>query len=182
MGAVEAIRKAGNRILFTVERKVIKMIHPKVYTLPISREGEEPRKPSPTPNPSSESTGKVESVAEDQSRGQSPSPHSVFPCPVPQKATSAFDAMIPSESKGSSAVVTVTVKHPDVISKPVPELFPPTPTDLGTVTEVITKSTLTETVYEFPFTLNPSLFPGHNSFRELSDMYLHYLFLRFMFR
>lgn len=78
----------------------------------------------------------------------SPSPHLVFPCPKPYKGISNFDAMIPSEVKNPSAqVVTVTIKQPDTVTTRVPDIFPPAPTDLGTVTEVITKSTLTETVF-----------------------------------
>jgi len=76
-----------------------------------------------------------------------PSPNLVFPCPKPYKGISSFDAMIPSEVKAPSAVVTVTIKQPDAVSERVPDIFLPAPTDLGTVTETITKSTLTETVF-----------------------------------
>ena len=148
MGAVDAIRKAGNRIVFTVERKAVKLIQPRVFTLPITHEGEvQKRTVSPSPRnsplpPKADDT--TEQEGSESVQGPSPSPNLVFPCPKPYKG---FDAMIPSEVKGNSAVVTVTVKHPDTVSKPVPELFPPTPTDIGTVTETITKSTLTETVF-----------------------------------
>lgn len=144
---MDAIRKAGNRILFTVERKGMKLVHPKVYTLPISREDD--GKENVSRGSTSKKMESVDGPADTEGRGQtpSPSPNLIFPCPKPYKGVSEFDDMIPSESKGTSAVVTVTVKHPDVVSKPVPELFPPSPTDLGTVTEVITKSTLTETVF-----------------------------------
>jgi protein scribble len=147
MGAVDAIRKAGNRIIFTIERKVLKLSQPKVFTLPIKREDESGstlRTSSPSPQNSPLPKAEEQEQRPDSAQGPSPSPNLVFPCPRPYKG---FDSMIPSENKAASAVVTVTVKHPDTVSKPVPELFPPTPTDLGTVTETITKSTLTETVF-----------------------------------
>lgn len=117
MAAVDAIRKAGNKIIFRVERKLPKSIA--IVT---------------------------ETDQHAKTDGHVPG-NLLLPCPKPYKGIGNFDSMIPSEVKNPSAVVTVTVKHPDIVSKPVPELFPPAPTDLGTVTETITKSTLTETVF-----------------------------------
>lgn len=75
---------------------------------------------------------------------------------VPKPITNEdFQAMIPahflrhptsspSPDSQQGPVVTVTIKQPDNIPGDVN--FPPAPTALGKVTEVITKSTLTETV------------------------------------
>ena len=177
MAAVDAIRKAGNRILFTVERKAERLVpsqappsslkpdqtssgsihlagQPAIVTVE--------KVPSPVPptlikDAAVTSGAPTPMTSEEASnlRMSTPSPTNIiFPCPQPYKTTppsavglSTFDSMIPSEVKQPSAVVTVTIKQPDAVSKPVPELFPPAPTDLGTVTETITKSTLTETVF-----------------------------------
>lgn len=50
----------------------------------------------------------------------------------------------PSPDSHQGPVVTVTIKQPDNLPGDIN--FPPAPTTLGKVTEVITKSTLTETV------------------------------------
>lgn len=163
--AVDTIRKAGNRIAFTVERRAspeagkTNYSGPPVIEEPIMRTsaylcGSETvplvNGSSFQPNSQHDATSYPPS---------SPSPHLVFPCPKPYKGisthspsptptpTPSFDSMIPSEVKNPSAVVTVTIKQPDTLTPRVPDIFPPAPTDLGTVTEVITKSTLTETVF-----------------------------------
>ncbi|XP_034252876.1 protein lap4-like isoform X4 [Thrips palmi] len=67
---------------------------------------------------------------------------------LPKAITSEeFQAMIPARFRGeeeapSGPTVTVTIKQPSDMSLQ----FPPPPTTLGKVTEVITKSTFTETV------------------------------------
>lgn len=75
---------------------------------------------------------------------------------VPKPITNEeFQAMIPahflrpptsspSPDSHQGPIVTVTIKQPDTLPGDVN--FPPAPTTLGTVTETITKSTLTETV------------------------------------
>lgn len=75
---------------------------------------------------------------------------------VPKPITNEeFQAMIPahflrpptsspSPDSHQGPIVTVTIKQPDTLPGDVS--FPPAPTTLGKVTEVITKSTLTETV------------------------------------
>ncbi|CAG7834536.1 unnamed protein product, partial [Allacma fusca] len=164
MAAVDTIRKAGNRIAFMVERKVVEQSTATRYGEPSSS----------ISNLTTMPVGMASSVTIEDTKAQlhiresagtpttdphanSPSPNLIFPVPKSYKSSSSeagagsglstFDAMIPSEVKSPSAVVTVTIKQPDAVSKPVPELFLPSPTDLGTVTETITKSTLTETVF-----------------------------------
>ncbi|XP_035705006.1 protein scribble homolog isoform X3 [Folsomia candida] len=139
--AVDTIRKAGNRIVFVVERKVLGGNYPG----PQGAELGEPR--SVSWNGTTATTASNNDDFPNSNPSPSPSPNLVFPCPKPYKAMPNFDAMIPSEVKNPSAVVTVTIKQPDTVSSRVPDIFPPAPTDLGTVTEVITKSTLTETVF-----------------------------------
>jgi protein scribble len=174
--AVETIRKAGNRIVFTVERKVLASEREghDDYIRSIPSEATSIASLQTTPSithsgPSYSTFSKpdirtepIDDTEASENRtsvpASSPSPHLVFPCPKPYKGVSNekgsstdkeanFDAMIPSEVKNPSAVVTVTIKQPDAVSTKVPELFLPAPTDLGTVTETITKSTLTETVF-----------------------------------
>jgi hypothetical protein len=141
--AVDTIRKAGNRIVFSIERKVSSE---DMGPVPIrtNLSGSVPF------NDGSSSDRDYREANEFQNSNplpSSPSPHLVFPCPKPYKGMPSFDSMIPSEVKNPSAVVTVTIKQPDTVNSRVPDIFPPAPTDLGTVTEVITKSTLTETVF-----------------------------------
>lgn len=75
----------------------------------------------------------------------------VLPKPITNEE---FQAMIPehflqsksqpsTSSDATGPIVTVTIKRPDTISD---INFPPAPTTVGKVTEVITKSTFTETV------------------------------------
>jgi len=167
--AVETIRKAGNRIVFTVERKVLE--GPEDFSKNFPSGAESNTSLSTSQNNAEAATfvpSSVRLTEEERSRSAvedttagGPAPHLVFPCPKPYTGLSndrgaggggdknepSFDAMIPSEVKNPSAVVTVTIKQPDAISTKVPDIFPPAPTDLGTVTETITKSTLTETVF-----------------------------------
>lgn len=159
--AVDAIRQAGKRIVFRVERKVGAAAGPGPSG---SGSLQSPESTSTAIHANSGRNSGASSKENllvgqgDQGSGHVvppnlPSPNLVFPCPKPYKGTSgtstatSFDAMIPSEVKQPTAVVTVMIKQPDAISERVPDIFPPAPTDLGTVTETITKSTLTETVF-----------------------------------
>jgi len=181
--AVDAIRKAGRRIVFTVERK-------SAAPVPETREFSQPtvepvgvptvtmnigENVPPLPERPPPSLFEERTITPTFETGSgyippsSPSPHLVFPCPKPYKATGASSgSLIPSEKKAPSAIVTVTVKQPDTISK-VPDVFQPTPTDLGTITETITKSTNTETVFTRVTHNEPVMVPVAT---EVSSKYL----------
>ncbi|ODN01001.1 Protein lap4 [Orchesella cincta] len=164
--AVDAIRQAGSKIVFIVERKVSDEHPAPVVAAADNHQRESLQSPAASssfhPNSgrisgtsSKENLTEVKALVTIPDPEQSsnvvpphqPSPNLVFPCPKPYKGISSFDAMIPSEVKAPSAVVTVTIKQPDAVSERVSDIFLPAPTDLGTVTETITKSTLTETVF-----------------------------------
>ncbi|XP_011311698.1 protein lap4 isoform X2 [Fopius arisanus] len=117
-------------------------------------DNEKAAKPYPQPAPR-QSVAQQQQQQQQQSSGdRSTSPQEDIQVPKPI-TNEEFQAMIPahflrpptsspSPDSQQGPVVTVTIKQPDHLPGDVN--FPPAPTTLGKVTEVITKSTLTETV------------------------------------
>lgn len=110
-----------------------------------------PRQSLPQQQQQQRSTATSPSETTEQ-RSTSPQEDIQVPKPITNEE---FQAMIPahflrpptsspSPDSQQGPIVTVTIKQPDNIPGDVN--FPPAPTALGKVTEVITKSTLTETV------------------------------------
>lgn len=110
--------------------------------------------PQPAPRHNALSTNNADSMAPDvEPRSTSPQEDIQVPKPITNEE---FQAMIPPhflrpptsspspDSHQGGPTVTVTIKQPDTLPGDVN--FPPAPTTLGKVTEIITKSTLTETV------------------------------------
>ncbi|XP_039314899.1 protein lap4 isoform X3 [Solenopsis invicta] len=96
--------------------------------------------------------GSAATTSHAEPRSASPQEDIQVPKPITNEE---FQAMIPahflrpptsspSPDSHQGPIVTVTIKQPDTLPGDVN--FPPAPTTLGTVTETITKSTLTETV------------------------------------
>lgn len=105
-----------------------------------------------TPASTNDSGSATTTTSHVEPRPASPQEDIQVPKPITNEE---FQAMIPahflrpptsspSPDSHQGPIVTVTIKQPDTLPGDVS--FPPAPTTLGKVTEIITKSTLTETV------------------------------------
>jgi protein scribble len=107
--------------------------------------------PQPAPRRIS-SISSQSDIKEDESKSVVATPTPTIPKPI---TNAEFEAMIPphflnnnaaTEEPSTGAIVSVTIRKPDLVAQQLTEKFPPASTALGKLTETIVKSCLKETV------------------------------------